>query len=373
MKIKKLLLISVPVESCNLTCEYCFLNAHQRAKKAEACFQYTPEHVGKCLSKERLGGRCIINLTGGGETLIPKEMPQYIYHLLLQGHYLEVVTNGTLTKRFDEIAAFPSELLSRLEFKFSFHYSELKKKKLLNIYFANVKKMWKCGCSFTIELMPNDKLEADIEDIITVCRQQLGAVCQITVGRNDATKNMELLTVHSEKKYKNIWSVFDSTMFNFKMDIFQKKIEDFCYAGAWTLYIDLGTGNAKQCYGQLINQNIFKYPNRPIKFEPVGRHCRQPYCYNGHALLTMGVVPGCQTPSYSDIRNRKCDDGKEWLSPTIKSAFSQKLYQNNREYSIFQKRKYEILYYFKFMKNVLCDWEEIYTKIIKKRKRRNFE
>ena len=58
-------------------------------------------------------------------------------------------------------------------------------------------------------------------------------------------------------------------MFDFKLDIFQKKIDDFCYAGAWTLYVDLGTGAAKPCYGQLTNQNIFKNPEQPIIFNPV--------------------------------------------------------------------------------------------------------
>lgn len=142
MEIKRLLVINVPIKNCNLKCEYCYISALKENEKGAAKFLYTPEHVGKCLSKERLGGTCIINLTGGGETLIPKEMPQYIYQLLLQGHFLEVVTNGTLTSRFDEIAEFPRNLLEHLEFKFSFHYAELKKKGWLDRYFSNVKKMW---------------------------------------------------------------------------------------------------------------------------------------------------------------------------------------------------------------------------------------
>ena len=116
MEIKRLLVINVPIKNCNLKCEYCYISALKENEKGAAKFLYTPEHVGKCLSKERLGGPCIINLTGGGETLIPKEMPQYIYQLLLQGHFLEVVTNGTLTSRFDEIAEFPRNLLEHLEF-----------------------------------------------------------------------------------------------------------------------------------------------------------------------------------------------------------------------------------------------------------------
>ena len=97
-------------------------------KKEQLNFYILQSMLANVFQKRGLGGTCIINLTGGGETLIPKEMPQYIYQLLLQGHFLEVVTNGTLTSRFDEIAKFPRNLLEHLEFKFSFHYAELKKK-----------------------------------------------------------------------------------------------------------------------------------------------------------------------------------------------------------------------------------------------------
>ena len=83
-------------------------------------------------------------------------MPEVILRLLKQGHYLEIVTNGTLTNRFDEIALFPKELLHRLEFKFSFHYLELKERGWLDRFFDNVNKMRDCGCAFTVELMPND-------------------------------------------------------------------------------------------------------------------------------------------------------------------------------------------------------------------------
>ena len=139
--IKRLIAINVPIKNCNLSCEYCYITALKQTEKGAAKFNYSPEHVGKCLSKERLGGTCIINLTGGGETLIPKEMPEYIFQLLLQGHYLEVVTNGTLSQRFKTIGDFPEELLERLEFKFSFHYKELIRKGLIDTFFTNVKLM----------------------------------------------------------------------------------------------------------------------------------------------------------------------------------------------------------------------------------------
>ena len=392
MEIKRLLVINVPIKNCNLKCEYCYISALKENEKGAAKFLYTPEHVGKCLSKERLGGTCIINLTGGGETLIPKEMPQYIYQLLLQGHFLEVVTNGTLTSRFDEIAEFPRNLLEHLEFKFSFHYAELKKKGWLDRYFSNVKKMWEKGCSFTVELMPYDGLIDDIDEIINLCKSELGAACQITVGRNDLTEKKDLLTSMSRKEYESVWRKFDSTMFDFKLDIFQKKIDDFCYAGAWTLYVDLGTGAAKPCYGQLSNQNIFKNPEQPIIFNPVGKHCRQPYCYNGHAFLTLGTFSGTiiKRIGYDnwDIANSyqyredyvdwltngqakilKIEDGREWLSKEVKDAFSQKLADNNEVWDEKKKNSYERKYPFIFFKTALYDWKEIYNKVIRKRKK----
>lgn len=369
MKIKRLIVINVPIKNCNLKCEYCYISALKQSQLGPAKFMYSPEHVAKCLSKKRLGGTCIINLTGGGETLIPKEMPQYIYYLLLEGHFLEVVTNGTLTNRFDEISKFPKELLNHLEFKFSFHYAEYKKKGMMKKFFDNVKKMRDSGCSFTVELMPYDGLISDIDDIIKLCNEELGAVCQITVGRNDLSKKKDLLTSMSKEEYIKVWKKFNSTMFNFKLDIYQKKIKNFCYAGAWTLYIDLGTGASKPCYGQLCNQNVFENPDKEIKFEPVGKHCRQPYCYNGHAFLTMGVVPELKTPTYADIRNRICDDNSEWLGKDVKNAFSQKLFENNEIWSKGKKILYSIKYPFLFIKNAIYDRDEIYRKIIKKNKK----
>lgn len=74
-----------------------------------------------------------------------------------------------------------------------------------------------------------DGLISDIDDIINLCKSELGAVCQITVGRNDLTEKKDLLTSMSREEYEAVWKKFNSTMFNFKLDIFQKKIEDLHY------------------------------------------------------------------------------------------------------------------------------------------------
>ena len=126
-------------------------------------------------------------------------------------------------------------------------------------------------------------------------------------------------------------------MFQFKLDIFAKKRREFCYAGMWSLYVDLATGNAKACYGQPINQNIFSDATKPIIFRPVGHFCRMPFCFNGHAYLALGVIPELATPTYADIRNRKCINGKQWFTEEMYDVFSSRLYNTNPKLSLAHK------------------------------------
>lgn len=370
MKIKRMIAINVPIKNCNLKCHYCYISAQKQIEKGAAVFRYKPDHVARCLSQERLGGPCIINMTGGGETLIPPEMPAYIRALLEEGHYLEIVTNGTLSARFKEISEFPDELLLRLEFKFSLHYIELKEKNMLDIFANNVKLMRSRGCSFTIECTPTDELEKYISELKAYCLENFGAYCQLTIARDDLNDSKNILSERSFEEYCRIWEQFDSTMFAFKKDIFMRKCNEFCYAGCWSLYLDLGTGNAKPCYGQMYNQNIFENPEKEIIFEPVGKHCRQPYCYNGHAYLALGMIPELDAPTYADIRNRKCADGSQWQQDELRAAFSAKLYDSNEIWDEKKKESYERKFILRTMKTAVYDLPELKEKLIKVIKRK---
>ena len=90
-------------------------------------FEYDYDTVKKSLTKERLGGICHFNVCGMGETLIPKEIIEYVKVILENGHSVMIVTNGILTDRFEEMMKFPQNLKDRLGFKFSFHFLELKR------------------------------------------------------------------------------------------------------------------------------------------------------------------------------------------------------------------------------------------------------
>ena len=338
-KIKRYIDCYVPITTCTLRCHYCYITQHGLFANKVPKFKYSVETVRKALSKERLGGICLINMCAAGETLISTELLGYVRALLEEGHYIMIVTNATISKRFDEIAAFPPELLKRLFFKFSYHYLELKERNILDRFFSNIKKVRDAGASFTLEVTPSDELVPFIEEMNRKAVEELGAVPHVTIARDERNPDiLPILTDMSRDEYRKIWGQFDSVMFDYKMTIYEVKREEFCYAGEWSAYLNLGTGNMRQCYRSLITQNIFDAPEKPIRFHPIGRHCMEHHCYNGHSFIVLGDIPELPAPTYAELRNRICVDGSEWLKPEMKSFMSSKLKESNREYTEKEKR-----------------------------------
>lgn len=337
VKINKLILCFIPTNLCNLRCDYCLVTQTKEWERNDIEFSYPVEHIIKALSKERLGGTCYINLTAQGETLLYKDIVPLTRGLLEEGHAVEIITNATVSKRIDEILAFPDELLTNLFFKCSYHYEQIKGKNIEKVYWNNIKKIKASPCSFTLELMPYDKISESIPDLTQRCVDNAGAVCHATVGRNDAKNSKALLTDMSESEYVATWSKLDSAMFKLKMKLFGVKRKEFCYAGQWSLLVDISSGEASQCYGRMNTQNIFKDLSKPIKFRPVGHTCTQAYCFNGHAHIAWGIIPEYNAPSYYEIRNRTCIDGTNWVKGGCESLFKQKFVDNNKEFSSIQK------------------------------------
>lgn len=336
--IKRYIECYVPVTSCTLRCHYCYITHHRLFNAELPKFNYSPQHVKKALSRERLGGTCLINLCGGGETLLPPEIIDYIKALLEEGHYVMVVTNATVSKRFDEIAKFPAELTKRLFFKFSYHYLELKRKNLLDRFFANIKKVRDAGCSFTLEATPSDEWIPYIDEMKQVAIDNVGAVCHITIARDERDpEKLPILTSLPRKEYEKKWKVFNSPLFDYKLTIFEQKRREFCYAGDWSFYLNLATGTMTQCYNTHYTQNIFEDINKPIKFLAIGKYCKEHHCYNGHSFIVLGNIPCLQSPTYAELRNRICNDGSEWLKPEMKHFMNTKLWQSNKEYSPLKK------------------------------------
>lgn len=358
-KIKKFIDCLMPVSTCNLRCHYCYITLCRKFDDFLPKFKYSPEHYGKALSKKRLGGTCCINMCGLGETLLPPEMPEIIRSILKQGHYVMIVTNGTHTKAFQKIATIERDLLKRLFFKFSFQYLELKRTNQMEKFFSNINLVKDCGCSFTLELTPNDELIPHIEDVKKIAIQYVRALPHVTVARDTTKPDLPILTKLPSKKYKKIWQQFKSKMFDYKFKMFNKKITDYCYGGSWTYFLDFGTGELKQCYLGETLQNIFDDIDSPIISNPVGACCKEPHCYNCHAWLTWGAIPNHKSPTYADMRNRTCIDGSEWLSSDTKKFFSQKLKSNNKQIIFWKRHK-------KFVQNIFSIRNEYKNNIKRK-------
>lgn len=337
-KIKRFIDFYIPVESCTFRCHYCYITQHRLFDNKLPELKYSAKQVRVALSQKRLGGPCLINMCGGGETLLPPLVIDYIRELLEEGHYVMVVTNASLTKRMEALSKLPKNLLTRLFFKFSYHYLELKKRGLLEHFFENIRLVRDAGASFTLEATPSDELIPYIDEMKKASLENVGAVCHVTVARNEAAEgNLPILTNMTDENYQKTWNQFNSEFFNYKFSIFNKKRKEFCYAGDWSFVLNVGTGKMRQCYSSYFEQNIIEDPTIPIRFLAVGNNCSQYHCYNGHAFLCLGDIPEHKCPTYATIRNRVCQDGSEWLKPEMKCFMQSRLYESNEEYSEIKK------------------------------------
>ena len=123
-KMKHFIECTIPIEACNLRCPYCYVSQHDKLGKnnyENLCI--TKEHdlseFRRAFHSERWGGLCLINLCANGETLLYKDIVLVIKALLEEGHYVSIVTNGTLTTKFEEISKLPEALKKHLFIKFS--------------------------------------------------------------------------------------------------------------------------------------------------------------------------------------------------------------------------------------------------------------
>lgn len=348
-KIKKFITCFVPVHACNFRCSYCYLSHHIHKDAyggGIVPFAIPVNKIVKSLSVERLSGKCYFNLCAAGETMMHPEIIELVSGLSKEGHYVDIVTNGTLSRKFDElIEKLNDDQRKRVFIKFSFHYLELKNRNMMEKFLNNIEKIKVAKISYTIEITPHDELVPYIDEIKKFSLDNFGALPHITVARNEGTKDITLLTKYSRDEYRKIWGTFESALFDFKLKIFNEKRCEFCYAGLWSLAVNLENGYYSQCYiGDRLG-NIGDL-NRPINFRAIGK-CREPHCFNGHAFLAFGDIPELISPSYANERDRKTNTDEYWLQPEIRDFFNSKLAESNGAYNIHDQkliRRKNILY-----------------------------
>ena len=335
-KIKRFFECLIPVTACNLRCSYCYVIQRNNRKNKMANLKYSPEQIGKALTKERLGGTCYFSICGAGETTLQVGIEDIVYNILKQGHYVNITTNGTITKKLKAILDKSEKYIEHIHFAFSFHYLELKRLKLLETFFDNVNLVRQRGASIVVQLNLCDEYIPYLDEIERICIEKVGAKPQIAATRKEekGLQKIELYTNHTEEDYIEFGQKFESPLFEFTMKNFNVKRKEFCYAGDWSGILDLSTGIMRRCYNSYIYQDIFKNPKEKIRFMAIGNCCASPFCMNSSHFMSLGVIPSIQTPTYGNLRNRP---EAEWYTQNMKNFLDKKLIENNKEYSYFKK------------------------------------
>ena len=335
-KIKRFFECLIPVTACNLKCNYCYVMQRNNRKNKMANLKYSPEQIGKSLTKERLGGTCYFSICGAGETTLQVGIEDIIYNILKQGHYINITTNGTITKKLKDILDKSKKYIEHIHFAFSFHYLELQRLNLLETFFNNINMVRQKGASIVVQLNLCDEYIPYLDEIERICIEKVGAKPQIAATRKEekGLKKIELYTNHTEEEYIEFGQKFESPLFEFTMKNFNVKRKEFCYAGDWSGILDLSTGIMRRCYNSYIYQDIFKNPKEKIRFMAIGNCCGSLFCMNSSHFMSLGVIPSIQTPTYEELRNRQ---KAGWYTENMKSFLGQKLIENNKEYNYFRK------------------------------------
>lgn len=330
----------VPNTTCNLHCNYCYLIQEGRRTNEKASFQYPPEVIGKALRKTRVGGTCLISMTASGETLLPPEIPEIAYCILKEGHFVNITTNGTLARQLKDLLIKTEGYHSHLHLSFSLHYLELIKHNLLETFFNNVQLARSEGCSILVQINLVDEYIPYWSTIKKLCIEKVGAPPQVALTRDESCGTYSILSSLKKEEYIRIGQMMDSPLFDCTVKNFMVKRKEYCYAGYWSANLFLGTGIMKGCYEQGLTQNIFEDTNRPILFEPIGKHCKCAYCTNSSHFVSQGIIPELlPTLSYGELRNR---DNAQWYTIEMKDFLYNQFEDTNEQLSTIQKIKFEI-------------------------------
>ena len=242
----------------------------------------------------------------------------------------EASTNATITNSFKKIFRWPEDFRKRIFFIASFHFLELKNKGLLESYFNNLLDAKEAGCSFFPTMVLSNDYIPYIDEIKSLFIEKLGYLPQITKVRNDLSGEYQLYSDMDENEYWEIGKSFNSPLFDMERRLYKRKINEYCHAGNWWLYLNLGSGELRGCYIQPVLCNLFSNPEEDIKYIEVGCNCMESYCFNGVSRRPLGVIPEISCKEfYWELRNRKNAKGESCISKTIKDATSFRLYDRH--------------------------------------------
>lgn len=317
--------INISENTCNLDCLYCYLqlDPYRRSINLNRKNPHIAKFIRWRLSKDNLGGSCLIGITGSGETFYADGLEELCIELLKEGHYLHIVTNGLLTSKIQSLIVNAGEYAKNIIFKLSFHYLELLRRGLLEQFVETVRTIEQSYSSYTIELMPHDELVPYIDDVIEFSKTNFGALPQLTIGRDDGNK-AKLLTEMRYDEYVKTFGIFKSEMFDIRMKMYFQKGRK-CQAGSKSFFFDLYTGHINRCLFHEDVGNLYYDGIDKLELLPVGDYCKLDYCFNCHVYATLGIVPVDDVPSYMTIRDRTMINGHHWIKEDMRRYLDVKL------------------------------------------------
>ena len=324
--LKKVIWAGMPGGVCNLQCQYCYTGA--RKGKQGQCL-YSVEHMLKCFHQARFGGPIFFGGASGGETLFWNGIVDFTRGMLAQGHIVSYTTNMTMSKVIRSFCEFDPELRQRLQLDASLHYLELKREKLLPVFFENLRRIGQAGISYAIFICISDAYIPYLEEIHNVCKKETGILPVAGMVREYSYDGVHRTMTYSSDIDDLVHRTCDARQWDLQKRVYGQHRAEKCYAGALSFNLDLESGTYTKCWGKsktigvgerFLNHcpsllqragaklkltishhkgNIFDDPSTPIIFEPMG-DCPFPDCVCA-SYLCWGLVPGFDVPTHSRV------------------------------------------------------------------------
>lgn len=303
----KIVWAHIPETRCNLNCDYCYVG--QKGNK-KITLPYSVDYILKCLAPKRFGGPIFFGGVAPGETLLWEDIVDFTYGMLSYGHIVSYTTNMTVTPVIKKFCDFPRELRVNLELDASFHYLELKKKNLLNVYFENLRMLKRSGISYAIFLVISDIYIPYLREISELCKKEIGILPIAGMLRDYDYRGGRVIKHYSPEEEKLIEETCDMRQWHLQKKLYGKEM-GFCHAGEYSLSLNMMNGNYNKCWIAEGMGNLFKNPNEPIKFEPIG------FCPFNDCICAswqcFGLIPELNTivPTHPNVYFTKSSVSKE--------------------------------------------------------------
>lgn len=326
--LKRVIFVQIPTMNCNMKCSYCYLiqNDSECLRGEHERYPHRPEFIAKALSRYRIGGTTYFDLTSWGESLLYRDIVPLTRMLLEDGHIVSITTNGTASGVIDKLLEIGEEYIERLFLRFSFHFTELKRLGITDIFFKNVRKVRRSKASFTVMMVASDNYLPYKEMIKALFIQELGALPHLDFVRESTRKDYELLSEKTKEQYMNEWSDFDSKKFEHRKYFYGRKITEYCHAGDKCTYLNIFSGDLFPCSQMSVIANIYDDICESIKFKEYGDDCPCEWCVNSIIWANFGAL---ETPwqgdGYAETFNRVDMDGNSWIKHNLYELLNQKV------------------------------------------------